>query len=303
MVAHESGADLEPSREVIDQHASLISDLINNGSIELCDGGKDIPALPDLLPFQKSIFTPATKKRPLPVLIRTVQKLYDAGFDPVPHIAARRITSRHEVKTFLKEAVEECGVHRVLVIGGDVEKPVGPYDSAGAFLSSGVLEECGVKEVVFAGYPDGHPSIAPDIIESALLEKLSMARKMNIGASVITQFSFLPRRIIDYCSRMARLAPDDPIYVGIPGPCDPIKLFKYAKICGVSASVKMLGDSGFKALQLVTSSNPDEQLSIIAKGVASHHLDNVVGVHIFSFGNIASSAKWLSDCLHKHELP
>lgn len=277
--------------------APVIADLINNGSIELCDPGDAIPTLPEVLPFQKSVFVPATKKRPLPLLVATLEKLRHSGFDPVPHIAARRLTSQKEIESFLKKAVESCGVHRVLLIGGDISAPAGPYASALDLLKSGVLQDAGIREVAFAGYPDGHPFIPQDEIDQALLDKLAYARETGLGASIITQFSFTPKHIVDYCAHMARTAADIPVYVGIPGPCDPIKLFKYAKICGVTASTKILGDIGFKAIKLVTSSDPGEQLAIVAKGVVTRNLSNVVGAHIFSFGDIAHSARWLAEQL------
>lgn len=277
------------------RYADIVADLINNGSIELCDSGVDIPSLPDIVPYRKSIFVPATKRRPLPAIIDTLARLNEAGFDPVPHIAARRLSSRTQIVEFLKKAVDDCGVRRIMLIGGDVNKPLGPYDSARALLEDGVFSECGVREAAFAGYPDRHPIIDPEKLEEELLVKLDRAKELGVGASIVTQFSFVPMRIVDFCARMAKAAPRAPIYVGIPGPCDPAKLLKYARICGVSASSKMLGDMGFKAVKLALHNDPHEQLSIVARGVATQSLKNVVGVHIFSFGDIYRSAKWLRE--------
>lgn len=276
-------------------YADVVAELINNGSIELCDSGIDIPSLPEIVPFQKSIFVPATKRRPLPAIIDMLARLHAAGFDPVPHIAARKLTSRAEAVDFLRRAVGDCGVRRVMLIGGDAAPPVGPYDSARALLEDGVFTECGVREVAFAGYPDRHPVIEPEVLESELFAKLDLARTLDIGASIITQFSFVPLRIVDYCAKLAKIAPRAPVYVGIPGPCDPVKLLKYARLCGVSASSKMLGDMGFKAVKLALHSDPGEQLRIVARAVATQGLDNVVGVHIFSFGDIYRSSKWLRE--------
>lgn len=271
----------------------ILSDLINNGSIELCDSGYAIPSLPEMLPYKKSVFVPATKKRPLHAQIETLQKLKTAGFDPVPHIAARRINSKGEIEQFLKNAVQLCGVRRVLLIGGDVSRPLGPYHSARALLADGVLQKSGVREVAFAGYPDVHPHIPQEELDREILAKISLAQESDMGASLITQFSFVPRRIVDYCVKLSKIAPGASVYVGIPGPCDPVKLLKYARICGVSASTKMLGDMGFKAVKLAIHSDPGEQLQLVARGVATHSLENVVGAHIFSFGDIYHSAKWL----------
>ena len=294
MIFNEFNSQPETPTIAIARRAEVISELINNGSIELCDSGYAIPRLPEILPYQKSIFVPATRKRPLPALIDTLKKLNEAGFNPVPHIAARRIDSQSELEMFLKSAVGACGVRRVLLVGGDVARPTGPYGSARSLLQTGLLQNAGVREVAFAGYPDVHPHIARDDLESELQAKLDVAQNDGIGASIVTQFSFVPQRIIDYCLRLTKLAPRASVYVGIPGPCDPLKLLKYARICGVSASAKMLGDMGFKAVKLAIHSESSEQLQLVARGVAAHKLDNVVGVHVFSFGNIYESAKWLT---------
>lgn len=283
----------EPSPAAQVQQAQIVADLINNGSIELCDSGYAIPSLPAILPHKKSVFVPVTRKRPLLELIDTLQSLKSAGFDPVPHIAARRISSSAEIELFLKNAVQLCGVHRVLLVGGDVNNPAGPYNSARDLLAAGILQSAGVREIAFAGYPDVHPFISQNELDRELQAKITLAQEMKIGASIITQFSFDPRRIVDYCAKLSKMTPLAPVYIGIPGPCDPIKLLKYARICGVNASAKMLGDMGFKAVKLAIHSDPDEQLQIVARGVSARRLDNVVGVHIFSFGNIYHSAKWM----------
>lgn len=273
--------------------SEVLRDLVTNGSIELCDSGYAIPALPEILPYKKGVFVPATRKRPLPAMIDTLRKLEAAGFDPIPHIAARRISSRSEIELFLKNAVQLCSVRRVLLIGGDVREPVGPFRDARALLQDGVLQGSGVKEIAFAGYPDVHPIIPQEELERELLAKIALAQESNIGASIVTQFSFVPRRIVNYCAMLSKMAPRTPVYVGIPGPCDPVKLLKYAKICGVSVSTKMLGDFGFKAVQLAIHSDPGEQLQMVARGVSSMGLDNVVGAHIFSFGDIQHAARWM----------
>ncbi|MCB2099159.1 MAG: hypothetical protein AB7F91_01010 [Parvularculaceae bacterium] len=294
MAINEAPLDFEAAPPA-SPYAEILAELINNGSIELCDSGVDIPSLPEIVPYRKSIFVPATKRRPLPSIIDTMARLNAVGFDPVPHVAARRLATQAEIALFLKKAVKECGVRRIMLIGGDVSTPAGPFDSARSLLASGLLNECGVKEVAFAGYPDRHPIIDAERLDAELLAKLTLARELGLGASIVTQFSFVPARIVEFCAKLAKTAPRASIYVGVPGPCDPMKLLKYARICGVSASSKMLGDMGFKAVKLALHSDPGEQLGVIARGVASHSLDNVVGVHVFSFGDIYRSARWLRE--------
>lgn len=270
-----------------------VADLIINGSIEFNESETAAAALSGLLPYMKSVFTPATKKRSLAVLAKSLRALKAAGLDPCPHIAARRISARREIKSFLDEAVGVCGVRRVLLTGGDPKDPVGPYLDAAMLLKSGVLQDAGVKEVVFAGHPDGHPLLSRAALERTLLEKLELARARNLGASIITQFSFTPKRIVDYCARLAKLSPETPVYVGVPGPCDAARLLGYARRCGVSAPAKAPSDIIFEHAPLAAISDPDALVDILTRRFATLGLANIMGYHVFSFGNALRAAEWM----------
>jgi methylenetetrahydrofolate reductase (NADPH) len=184
-------------------------------------------------------------------------------------------------------------VHRVLLIGGDIPEPAGPYVDAAAVLRDGILAEMGIREVGLAGYPEGHPRIPPRVLDVALEEKLTLVSDQGLGSYVVTQFSFVPSRIVEYCARLARAAPKLPIYVGMPGPTTPAALVRYARICGVSTSLRALIDLGFKAARLLRHTSPEEQLVVLAHYCAARPVCNVVGVHIFSFGGFLKSAEWM----------
>jgi methylenetetrahydrofolate reductase (NADPH) len=115
------------------------------------------------------------------------------------------------------------------------DKPVGPYDSAAALLRDGPIADCGIQQIGFAGYPEGHPRIPTATLRAALDEKLALARDQGLAAYVVTQFCFAPNRIAEYCAELARRAPTTPVYVGLAGPANPVALLRYAQRCGVGA--------------------------------------------------------------------
>src|SRR4029078_1263089 len=127
------------------------------------------------------------------------------------------------------------------------------------------------------GYPEGHPRIPAAVIERAFAEKLMLAAKHGLGTYVVTQFSFAPARVVDYCARMARHAPGIPIYVGMAGPTSPVTLLRYAQRCGVSASLRALRSQGMDAVRLVTHTDPEQQLSALASFCAGRAAGDVVG--------------------------
>ena len=78
---------------------------------------------------------------------------------PVPHLSARSFTGLDELDAYLATA-REIGVHSVLLIGGDISAPRGPFSQATDVLDSGVLANNGIKSVGFGAYPAGHPWLA-----------------------------------------------------------------------------------------------------------------------------------------------
>src|SRR5437660_89173 len=76
------------------------------------------------------------------------------GFNPVPHIAVRRLASFTQASDFLQRAVGEAQIRTALIIGGDPDYPVGPFPDSADLLGSGLIEGYGLREVAFAGYPE-----------------------------------------------------------------------------------------------------------------------------------------------------
>ena len=60
-----------------------------------------------------------------------------AGFNPVPHVAAREFASREALDDYLARARSEAGVLRVLLIAGDVARARGPSNRASTFARAG----------------------------------------------------------------------------------------------------------------------------------------------------------------------
>jgi methylenetetrahydrofolate reductase (NADPH) len=279
----------------IDNVAACAADLIACGSIEMSAHLRDdVITLGNMLPGGTRVYVNHLPRQTLADTLTTLQAVHDIGLEPVPHIAARRVASRNELEDFLTRAVRDAGVSKVLLIGGDDPQPVAAFADSGALLSTGVLAACGVREVGLAGYPEGHARIPRAALASALEDKLAIASAQGLGSYVVTQFSFAPARIIEYCAELARSAPGVPVYVGLAGPTDPARLLRFAQRCGVSASLRALREQGMGLVRVVTHTDPGEQLTAIAHYCAANDHCNVVGVHLFSFGGAAKTAEWMN---------
>jgi methylenetetrahydrofolate reductase (NADPH) len=278
--------------------ASIAADLVASGSLEMgAHRPQDAAAIAAVLPAGTPVYVNHLPRHSLDDSLASLVAVRAAGLEPVPHISARRVASRAELEQFLKRAVGEAGVAKALVIGGDEPAPHGPYADAVAVLREGLPCACGLREIGIAGYPEGHPRIPRAALESAFAEKLELIGAQGLGAYVVTQFSFAPARVIEYCSGLARSAPSVSVYVGLAGPTEAISLLRFAQRCGVSASLRALRAQGLDAVRLVTHTDPGEQLASLARYCAAHQDCNVVGVHVFSFGGVGAAARWMNSVI------
>jgi methylenetetrahydrofolate reductase (NADPH) len=275
--------------------AALAVDLVASGSVEMgAHRPQDARAIAALLPAGTPVYVNHLPRHSLADSLASLAAVRDAGLEPVPHIAARRIASRVELEEFLARAVAEAGVRKALVIGGDEAEARGPFGDGASLIRTGALAAAGLREIGLPGYPEGHPRIPMMELERDLAEKRELAAAQGLGVYVVTQFSFAPARVIEYCAALARNAPGVPVYVGLPGPTSPAALLRFAQRCGVSASLRALQAQGLNAVRLVTRTDPGEQLAALAHYCAAHAACNVVGGHVFSFGGVTAAAGWMN---------
>ena len=278
-----------------DAVAACAAELVTGGSLEMSpDRPGDAVTIAALLPAGTPVFVTHLPGHALAASLTPLRAVRAAGLEPVPHLAARRVLSRAEAVEFLRQANAQAGVRKVLLIGGDDAAVAGPYADALALLRDGVLADGGVREIALAGYPDGHPRIAADVLERGFDDKLREAQAQGLGVSVITQFTFAPARIVEYCDDLARRWPGLPVVVGMAGPTSAAALLRFAQRCGVSTSLRALSGQGWDAVKLFMHTDPGEQLSAVAQYRLRHDDCNVIGVHLFSFGTAARSAAWMN---------
>ena len=277
-------------------HQTALADLVAAGSLEISPRelhrAGEVAAL---LPADTCVYIPSLPGLPLSRTLEAVRAVRAAGLDPVPHVSARRILDRDEFNHFLRKATADHGVHRVLLIGGDEPHAKGPYVDSVQVLESGVLRDCGIREIGVSGYPEGHPRIPLNALDNALRRKVALAKEQQLGLYVVTQFCFAPSRVAEYCAAMARAWPQIGIYVGVAGPADPIALARYAQRCGVSVSMRALRNLGTGIAKLIGQNEPLEHLHALARYNVSRASSNVVGVHLYSFGGATRTAKWMRE--------
>ena len=148
------------SRAQQDSMSNSASSLMRGFSTEVVRPNRsELDALSDILPPATHIFVASPPGHPHSRLVETARLVRRAGFEPIPHVAARSYGSLDALDDFVARICGEAGVTRVLVIGGDVDRPAGPFPEANAVIESDVLQRHGIQEVAISGYPDGHPKL------------------------------------------------------------------------------------------------------------------------------------------------
>lgn len=217
------------------------------------------------------------------------------GLEPVPHIAARRLTSRGALEERLAAMSGEAGVRDVLVIAGEAERPAGPFASSLDVLESGLLDKHGIRRIAVAGHPDGSPVIRDDAIEAALRAKEAYGERTGADMRIITQFGFDAAAAIRWAQALADGGFGLPIHLGVAGPASIKSLLKYARICGVKASSQFLARRGSAVTSLVTTHSPEPQVAPVEAYVAGNPETLIQQFHVFPFGGIEQAAEWLTE--------
>jgi methylenetetrahydrofolate reductase (NADPH) len=255
----------------------------------------ELAGLREVLRQGAAIYLSAVPSRPLAELAATAASVRSAGFEPVPHLAARGFATPQALDDFLGQLRREAGVRRVLLVGGDIDPP-GAFASALEVLESGLIELNGIEEIGIAGYPDGHPRIAEAALEAALRDKIEAARRARLRVHIVTQFCFEPEHLVAWLKRLRQCAVATPVQVGVIGPTSLPTLLRYAQRCGVRASARGLMRSGF-ARALVGDANPDALIEALLRTDAEI---GDIAPHFFSFGGVLRTARYGRNAADKH---
>lgn len=219
---------------------------------------------------------------------RTVRAL---GFEPMPHLSARRIGSRAALERFLERAGGEAGVARCLLIAGDLATPIGPFADSASIIETGLLERHGIKVVAIGGHPEGHPVMSGDERWQALQRKCQGIEARGMAPLIVTQFAFDADIVLAWLDALRTRGITVPVLVGVPGPASIPRLLRYAAMCGVGASASMLARYGVSIGRLLGTAGPEVFVDRLVQGLTDAH--GQVSPHLFPFGGIAPSLEWV----------
>lgn len=227
----------------------------------------------------------ASPAKGLEASIALGSELRAAGFEVVVHVAARMVGDRAHL-TRLLDAMDEGGIDRAFVVGGDAAS-VGDYPDALALLRD--LADLGrrPRELGIGCHPQGHPLVASDVLLAALRDKAPYADYMT------SQLCFDADALRNWLAARRAEGLDLPIDVGIPGPVDPARLIRISGRIGVRDAARFVArHRGLVARLLRTGGyRPDRLLRDMAPMLADPAA-SVRGLHIFTFNQVERTEGW-----------
>lgn len=214
------------------------------------------------------------------------QRACSAGYQVVPHLAARQVKDEAELRDIVKR-LDDFGVTNIYVIGGDAPEPAGRYTSAAELLESLSGIDHRFERIGVGCYPGGHPVI-PD---EALLEALQ--RKQPLAHYMVSQICFDADILLTWLRKVRGLGIHLPLRLGLAAPMQSRKLIELSIQVGVGSSVKYLSKQHgmIRNLLFGSSYRPEKLLQRIGDDLSSEELA-IEGLHLNSFNQIGPTVEW-----------
>ena len=277
-----------------------IADFVQGFSIEATrPTAAEIDALAAIAPKGTRVYVSAVPARPTQEVLDSAIRLRAAGFSPVPHVAARMFATIAALDEFLAQLSGKANVERLLIIAGDRDRPAGDLRSSLEVIDGGLLQRRGIKEIGIAGYPEGHPRVSLHDLDRALMDKIAAAEATGIKVHIVTQFCFDATAILQWIRRLRDFGLEHPVRVGLAGPTNLPALLRYARRCGVRASIEGLARQSGLARQLFAMTAPDTLVQALAQARSDRRL-GMVKPHFFAFGGVTATARWASAVAEGH---
>lgn len=270
--------------------AAAVREMLSGASIEI--GARDLGGAV-ALGKGRQVFIPWTPNLDAPAMIAATARARELGLAPVPHVVARRLASASAARELLGE-LRRCGAEAVLLVGGDLREPAGPFRSSLELLRSGLARDCGFAQAGVCGYPEGHPRISEAVLRDDLELKLGHARSQGLRLFVVSQFCFDGATIARWAAALRADGVGATLRIGVAGPTSVARLLKLGMQCGIGNSLRALKGRLGSLARLAATHDPAEVIRDVAAARLAHPALDPLSLHLFAFGGVAPTAQWLS---------
>ena len=255
-----------------------------------------IDNLAEILPKGTRVYIAHIEGTPIDEMVKTAQKIHDAGFKSMPHFPARLIKNKSVLEDWVTRYKNEANVEEALLIAGGSNKPIGDFDSSIQLIETGVFDANCYKRLHVAGHPEGNKDIDTGglnlNVNKALSWKNEFAKRTDAQMALTTQFCFESSVVVDWVNEIEAMGIDIPVHIGIAGPAKLQTLLKYAIECGVGASMKVLQKRARDITKLLLPYNPNQILEELSEIKSNNPNFNIEQVHFFPLGGVKRVTDW-----------
>ena len=275
-----------------------LSQITNHFSIEVMPRtAQKIDDFRSILPKGTLVYIAHLEGTPIEAMVKTANKLQELEFNVVPHFPARLIENPQILEDWIKK-YSDVGITKGLVIAGSPLKAIGDFESSMDLLSTELYNKYNFTEIFCAGHPEGNKDI--DIkgtdrnLMAALKWKNDFFQQNHMKWSLTTQFCFEVEPIRTWELRLHDEGINVPINIGVAGPAKLQTMIKYALMCGVGPSIRVLEKRAKDLTKLLLPYSPNNFLSQLSNYKNENKSSNINSVHFFPLGGIKKTTEFIS---------
>ena len=240
----------------------------------------------DIVPKDATVTVTTSPRRGLEPTLDLAERLAAHGYRAVPHLTARLVADRAHLEEIL-DRLRSARITDVFAIAGDAHEPAGSFSGALEMLEAMADAGHELDDIGIAGYPESHPFLPDDVTIQ------SMWDKRHFASYIVSNVCFDARAISQWVERVRRRGVELPIHVGLPGIADPAKLLRVSQKIGIGESARFLRGHRSWLLRLVVPGaySPTRLLGKLEADVAAPE-QRVVGIHVYTFNELARTERW-----------
>jgi methylenetetrahydrofolate reductase (NADPH) len=238
-----------------------------------------------------TITVTASPARGLDATLDLATRLAGHGYRVVPHLSARLVRDDAHLAGIVGR-LTASGITDVFVPAGDADPPAGRFDSAVSLLDRLAGMGRPFARLGVTGYPESHPRIGDDVTIQAMWDKRHHA------SYLVSNLCLDPVTLRRWIARVRARGVTLPLYVGLAGPVDRVRLLRMAAKAGVADSARFLAGHTEWFLRAGTPGGyqPERLLDRIGATLAAPE-SAVAGLHVFTFNQVRHAEQWRSALL------
>ena len=218
------------------------------------------------------------------------RELFDLGLRPVPHLAARMVTSKEHLRRLLAQ-LPEFGASELFLVGGDAPEPFGPFADSLQVLEMILEMDHGLEHIGVTAYPDGHAFIDTRTLSESLRHKQTLLAAAKVKGHAATQMCFDPDLIRAWLTEERNTGLTLPVHLGVPGAVERTKLLTVGARLGVGASLRFLKKNRTALARMFAPGGYDPNKLLVPLATDLKPLQ-VEGLHVFTFNQVVNTVEW-----------